>query len=253
MVLLDAMSEGVFDSQTGMFQRALDKSNTIMGRNADQYDIGEGGIISSTTKDLYKIKPGIKRSDTVGSYEGHMSQFTDKTLTQIVTSICDKLRKAIWPSKPQSEVLIDRAVDAFGLGGDDYNPAEGKMLACRRGIPILLLALADYCQEGFSISVHLDLLRPIMDLLYKLCIDMNICKAMCFKGDGAFHLTNLINRNCSLAIVFMDRLTSENNIGAYVSKNFFDALSTYYTRMVDSVVAGCNNDTDPKNFDYLKY
>ena len=182
-----------------------------------------------------------------------MSQFTDKTLSEIVTSICDKFRDAIWPSNAKNKSLVNLVGDRIGLGGEDYTPDEGKMLACRRGIPILLLALADYCQEGFLISVHLDLLRPIMDLLYNLCVDTNICKAMCFKGDGAFHLTNLINRNCSLAIVFMDRLTSENNIGGYVSKNFFAALSSYYCRIMEEVVAGCNDDTDPKNFDYLKY
>jgi len=80
----------------------------------------------------------------------------------------------------------------------------------------------------------------------------NLCKAQIFKGDGWFHFMNLVQSNCSQAIIFLDKLTDEKNIGSYVSKNVFDSLVSYFKSNVKRVSQESDS-TEDSSFDFIPY
>lgn len=133
-------------------------------------------------------------------------------------------------------------------------PSPQKVLCCRYGIPVLLLTLADYIYNYMSYEGYSEILKDIFSLLTFLCLKNNLCKAQVFKGDGIFHLLNLINNDCSQAIVMLDKLTVEDNIGSFISKNVFDSLANFWKKTIDKVAVDFDTTkSDPHNFNFTPY
>ena len=51
-----------------------------------------------------------------------------------------------------------------------------------------------------------------------------------------------------MAITMLDSLTSEKNIGSFISKNIFDALVNYYDRTIKFVTNDSEGSDDPQDF-----
>ena len=64
---------------------------------------------------------------------------------------------------------------------------------------------------------------------------------------------NLIENNCSMAIILLDKLTSERNIGSFISKNIFDALADYYDNALKVITNDVEEQENPDTFNWLAY
>ena len=125
----------------------------------------------------------------------------------------------------------------------------------RQSLPLLILTLMDYISDYLSslfmrtemnlnIAVNTNIRHQmeefgmaILDVLYKICVDNNLAKAQVFKGDGAFHLLNLLNRQDVTTAIFMNKMTAEINIGAYITAGLYQALQDVYTATLTDVIA----------------
>lgn len=125
----------------------------------------------------------------------------------------------------------------------------------RQGLPLLILTLLDYISDylaglfmrtdfHLNISVNTNIRHQmeefgmaILDVLHTICVDNNLAKAQIFKGDGSFHLLNLLRRQDITTIIFMNKMTSEINIGAYIAGGLYQALQDIYTHSISDTIA----------------
>lgn len=70
----------------------------------------------------------------------------------------------------------------------------------------------------------------------KIIKDNNLGKAQLFKGDGAYHLLNLLGRFDIGTAIFLLKITNEINIGTYISRGLFSDISQIYNKCLLSVV-----------------
>jgi hypothetical protein len=76
----------------------------------------------------------------------------------------------------------------------------------------------------------------MFDLVIKICADNNLAKSQIFKGDGWFHLHNIVKREFSPVFSLLNKLTKELNIGAYIAKFLLNDIVAYYENVVESVL-----------------
>ena len=119
----------------------------------------------------------------------------------------------------------------------------------RQSVPLLLQAVADYVSDMMEFEHYGKALTVIFKLIYTICKNNNLGKAQIFKGDGCFHLLNLVRRNNTQCIILLIQLTEELNIGAFVSKNLFVELSNHYGDLLDLVRSKWDSDKDDANYD----
>jgi len=116
----------------------------------------------------------------------------------------------------------------------------------RQAVPLLVLALLDYLTDylqdlytdasnglNFSINTNIrhqieDCSTTFFDVLVQICEDNNLAKAQIFKGDGAFHLINLLKKQDICTAIFMLKITKEINIGAYITSSFYKQIQQVY-------------------------
>ena len=121
-------------------------------------------------------------------------------------------------------------------------------------IPLLLVTILNYtkelviplCQDDdsdldFILNRKLRLKyeatsHTIYTLLYEIVIDNNLGKAQIFKGHGAHHILGLISKRDLGTMIFMNKLTNEQNIGSYVVRLMYDGIKDVYQQILQDVI-----------------
>ena len=256
MDIIDALTQGFIDKTGNLRQgsKFLLFNNRPITKRSNKTD-----KISNTVKPIEEshLLPNKESQRSTGAEYLVVAsdiqinmQSSSKPLTSIIKTLCDRVFEQCKSIAVEREEGEDDDTDE-GKKPDEI-PKKGKIIACRYGIPILLLALADYLYGYMDFEYCGFLHKDIFGQLGSLSNNANLCKAQIFKGDGWFHFMNLVQRNCSQAIIFLDKLTDEKNIGSYVSKNVFDSLVSYFKSNVKRVSQESDSNED-SSFDFIPY
>lgn len=136
----------------------------------------------------------------------------------------------------------------------DMSDIDFRVALAKESIPLMLLALADYITEYFTLSKDTkELVKDIFDILYEISVDNNNCKGQIFKGDGLFHLSKLIKRQNKYAFFFLNKLCeTSSNIAIFLGRGFFVEIVDVYKEFQKRVIEDIEIASDDMDGDNAK-
>lgn len=92
------------------------------------------------------------------------------------------------------------------------------------------------CDDIYYKELHISgKINLVIDLLCKICKDNNMAKASIFKKNGAKPLLKLLD-SCSVPIVmFLLKMSEDNNITGYISADIYMEIMDKYINELDEV------------------